>query len=522
MSVFRFLRIPRTLFLLAILVGPVIGFGVYRLAVRVEHDKAQALLEDRAATAAFAIDREVAANLEVLFTLRSQFDSGGAVSRRSFADVTKPFLSRHPCLRTLGWAPRIDRGEQPTHEIRTHDGGFFSSAITEQGLTDELAPDDESDWYYPVSFVEPFESNGVAVGFNLGSNPRLREAMDRAAGTGEPVLSDPLDLDSDTSLAKRVFALLEVSNNGYDAGDPRLRPSGFVVAELDISDLVQEALVGPGGPVFSGIRIALADENVDGRNLLIYSSPGEPQRPSLSVSSAQQLIDVGGQRWRLTARPTAAFMNSMRTRQPLLLGATSAVGWELLVGLIAILGHRARTRIERRHARLIDHILGGLSDGVIVANRTGTVLMANRAATAVLGDREPDLSPDAWSEACGFFVPGTEELFPPEALPLARAIRGESVNNVEVLVRNQYVPDGAHFTVSGAPIKNSKGALRGGVVVFRDISERKRSEERLQRLSSAVEQTADSVLITNREGTIEYVNPAFEATTGYAQCRSHR
>jgi len=40
--------------------------------------------------------------------------------------------------------------------------------------------------------------------------------------------------------------------------------------------------------------------------------------------------------------------------------------------------------------------------------------------------------------------------------------------------------------------------------------------ERL-RLSSAVEQTADTVFITNREGVIEYVNPAFEATTGYSR-----
>jgi len=42
-----------------------------------------------------------------------------------------------------------------------------------------------------------------------------------------------------------------------------------------------------------------------------------------------------------------------------------------------------------------------------------------------------------------------------------------------------------------------------------------RSKEELLRLSSAVEQTADTVFITNREGVIEYVNPAFEATTGY-------
>jgi two-component system, cell cycle sensor histidine kinase and response regulator CckA len=43
------------------------------------------------------------------------------------------------------------------------------------------------------------------------------------------------------------------------------------------------------------------------------------------------------------------------------------------------------------------------------------------------------------------------------------------------------------------------------------------SEQSLRKLSRAVEQSADTIFITNREGIIEYVNPAFEALTGYSQ-----
>jgi two-component system, cell cycle sensor histidine kinase and response regulator CckA len=43
------------------------------------------------------------------------------------------------------------------------------------------------------------------------------------------------------------------------------------------------------------------------------------------------------------------------------------------------------------------------------------------------------------------------------------------------------------------------------------------SEESLRKLSRAVEQSVDTVLVTNREGVIEYVNPAFEALTGYSR-----
>ena len=44
-----------------------------------------------------------------------------------------------------------------------------------------------------------------------------------------------------------------------------------------------------------------------------------------------------------------------------------------------------------------------------------------------------------------------------------------------------------------------------------------RTEDQLRRLSRAVEQSADLVIITDREGTIEYVNPAFEELTGYSR-----
>lgn len=42
-------------------------------------------------------------------------------------------------------------------------------------------------------------------------------------------------------------------------------------------------------------------------------------------------------------------------------------------------------------------------------------------------------------------------------------------------------------------------------------------EQELQKLSSVIHQIAESVLITDREGTIEYVNPAFEGITGYTR-----
>ena len=51
----------------------------------------------------------------------------------------------------------------------------------------------------------------------------------------------------------------------------------------------------------------------------------------------------------------------------------------------------------------------------------------------------------------------------------------------------------------------------------RDNPLRKETETRQAMLSQTVEQAGDIIFIANREGVIEYVNPAFETVTGYAK-----
>lgn len=76
--------------------------------------------------------------------------------------------------------------------------------------------------------------------------------------------------------------------------------------------------------------------------------------------------------------------------------------------------------------------------------------------------------------------------------------------------------DGRTFPVeiSLSPIKTGHGML--AVAAIRDITDRKKAEGDLRKLSSATESSPASVVITNPEGTIEYVNPRFSEVTGYS------
>jgi len=59
--------------------------------------------------------------------------------------------------------------------------------------------------------------------------------------------------------------------------------------------------------------------------------------------------------------------------------------------------------------------------------------------------------------------------------------------------------------------------IRGFQAVARDITEQKHLQAALRKLSTAVEQSPVSIIITNREGSIEYVNQKFTDVTGYAR-----
>jgi len=70
--------------------------------------------------------------------------------------------------------------------------------------------------------------------------------------------------------------------------------------------------------------------------------------------------------------------------------------------------------------------------------------------------------------------------------------------------------------VSANPLRNSQNRIIGLVGVTRDISKRVNSEDEIKKLSVAIEQNPASILITNIDGKIEYVNPTFCEITGFS------
>ena len=209
------------------------------------------------------------------------------------------------------------------------------------------------------------------------------------------------------------------------------------------------------------------------------------------------------QRRRLGPDPRRAalqFFTQPPVRRELLAAVRTAVGGRLSIS-----------------ASLLRHVIDSLAEGVVVANMEGRFLLFNPAAERILSLGLMDVPLPEWSTVYGCFKADMVSPFPADELPLARSLRGESVDDCEIFVRRNGRSVGGWISVSSRPITEDNGRTLGSVVTFRDITPLKQQLERQGLLSKIAEETADAVLVTDSTGNIEYVNAAFERMTGFTR-----
>ncbi|MFO0954175.1 MAG: PAS domain-containing protein [Isosphaeraceae bacterium] len=142
----------------------------------------------------------------------------------------------------------------------------------------------------------------------------------------------------------------------------------------------------------------------------------------------------------------------------------------------------ARVLAERslqETSALLRSILDNMADAVVVADETARLVEVNPAALRMFGRRVSPHRQVDWDAIRGVYLPDGVTPFPTEELPLARALRGESVNDVEMFIRDDDRPEGGWVLINARPLTDASGRSHGGLVVCRDITERKAAEGQL-------------------------------------------
>lgn len=137
------------------------------------------------------------------------------------------------------------------------------------------------------------------------------------------------------------------------------------------------------------------------------------------------------------------------------------------------------TADRQKQAGILESILNSMRDGVVVADSQGNLLHINPAARRLL-QIPPNPGPNlAWlQDPHGHASKNEAKPLAPEN-PLMRAARGENVDEAEVLLSPENAPEGIWLSVTGRPLRGQEGRITGGVIVFTDISARKRLERQI-------------------------------------------
>ena len=139
--------------------------------------------------------------------------------------------------------------------------------------------------------------------------------------------------------------------------------------------------------------------------------------------------------------------------------------------------------------RMLKAIIDSMGDGVIVTNEVGDLLLINKSASAILGYAKSDEPMAQRIRTIGNFLPDRVTPYPLDELPITKAIKGESVDQAEIFIKNDRRPQGVWVSTTGRPLLSPEGELRGGVVVFRDISEQKKAETEKELFEAQMWQT---------------------------------
>ncbi len=170
---------------------------------------------------------------------------------------------------------------------------------------------------------------------------------------------------------------------------------------------------------------------------------------------------------------------------------------------------RALRMAEERSRLLLDSV----GEGIFGVDTKGRLTFINPAGTRMVGFTAEEMMGQGVHKLIHHTRPDGSH-YPVTECPMYDAYtKGISANRDSDLLWRK---DGSSFSAEYSSVPLYKDdTLTGAVFVFRDITERKLAEEELRKLSKAVEQSSASIVITDIEGRIEYVNPRFCDLTGY-------
>jgi signal transduction histidine kinase/DNA-binding response OmpR family regulator len=355
----------------------VIGLAVSALAFmtvgNLEELRLRSEFEQKSTLRARALAHALEGSLNELNSIVDLFGALRVVERREFRAFVIPALSRQRQIQAFEWMPRVPDALRPAHEAATRREGRAGYAVTERDQQGRLIPSRRRDEYFPVHYRESLKDPNpkAGLGFDVGSNPSARLALERARDTGAPAASGRVPLMSAAGAQTGFLVFLPVYRTGVPllgVAEHRENLLGFVGATYHIGELVEAALVGSAP---EGLNFKVIDRDASGteralyfhksRTLSEHEYPLEDEPDIRAGLHFPTAITVAGRPWELLFYPTPRHVASHRAaRRWEVLGASVLATALLAMYLISVAGRAAR--VERLVAQRTSELSAEISE----------------------------------------------------------------------------------------------------------------------------------------------------------------
>jgi two-component system cell cycle sensor histidine kinase/response regulator CckA len=446
------------------------------------------------------------------------------VTRSSFDSFATPLFNEHNHgILALEWVPRVSLSERAAFEDSARASGLHGYEIRERDAQRRMGRSGDRPYYFPILYVQPQLANQAAVGFDVYSSSKRRSAIERAESSGATTATQWLNLVQDGSGQHGIAIFRPVYRSSGGSIQPK-QLLGFAVGVLRISDIVEQH------GVQSGVDIAIFDSSANPGEQELYPSGGKRPQPASPFTQYRTIV-VGDRRWQVIASPIPGAFRVNKTYS--FAGAALSLLFTLLVALHVGTNLSRRRRVEQVvdertsdlncALRSLASVHRGLeesearyrglvqdSPSAVVVEREGKIVLVNRACVVMFGF-DPTLSSEDHAMV-DFVVPERREI----AKALFRELYSKDTQlpprETRVMRR-----DGSIVDAEIAASSFMHEGVRSIQVVLRDISQRKLAEAENARLVRAIEQVEESIVITDLDANIVYVNPAFERISGYSR-----
>jgi len=348
-------------------VGIFLSIFIFRTLLIWGTEKIRSEFELTVADRHYSIEREKANNFELFRSVQAFYESSVEVTRKEFKTFVNSIIRSHSNdIQSIEWIPMVLDLERQTYEETTRMEGFPDFQITELNPQGNKTRANKRDEYFPIYFIEPYEKNKMAMGFDIASDPICLKALKKARDTGKMTITEQITLIQGPDKQHGFLAFLPVyyRNKAIDTvKEKRANLFGVVGASFRSKQVIEEPLTYI---THAGIDIHVYDESTTPRDKFVYLHTCLPEEKykngiikKLLVKNnkfeVSHKLNVADRTWMLTYEASHDFIAQRKTWQPL---GSLSVGllFTFLLSFYMLITVRRTVKIEQLAEKLLTEI----------------------------------------------------------------------------------------------------------------------------------------------------------------------